>query len=80
MQLDDSRIDEAVLALLASFSFDDGRTWKGFDFEVMNRLHAQGFIANPIGKAKSVYLTADGLQRGRQLAQRLFGAGSQPGV
>ncbi|QFS55287.1 hypothetical protein FD951_12265 [Pseudomonas chlororaphis subsp. aurantiaca] len=30
-------IEEAVLALLAAFSFDDGNAWKGYDFETMNR-------------------------------------------
>ena len=30
-------IDEAVLALLATFAANNGNVWKGFDFEVMNR-------------------------------------------
>ncbi|WP_341644077.1 DUF6429 family protein [Thauera sp. SDU_THAU2] len=74
MKYDDSRIDDAVLALLAAFSFDDGRAWKGFDFDVMNRLHAQGLIDDPRGKAKSIWLTPEGLERGRSIAERMFGA------
>lgn len=54
---DESKIEDAVLALLATFSFDGGRSWKGFDFEIMNRLHARDFIDNPAGKNKSVWLT-----------------------
>ena len=72
MTCDQSQIDDAVLALLAAFSFDGGRAWKGFDFEVMDRLHEQGFIDNPVGKSKSVWLTPEGLERGRKVAERLF--------
>ena len=76
MSYDQVRIEDAVLALLAAFSFDDGRAWKGFDFEVMDRLYARGFIDNPKGKAKSVWLTPQGIERGRECAQRLFGRSS----
>ena len=73
MHYDSDRIDEAVLALLATFAFDGCRAWKGFDFEVMNRLHAKGLIDDPVGKTKSVWLTQEGLDRGRECAERLFG-------
>lgn len=76
MNYDEKRIDEAVLALLAAFSFDQGRSWKGFDFGVMDRLHEQGFISDPKGKAKSVWLTEEGGEHGRKIAQRLFEASS----
>lgn len=62
-----------MLALLAVFSFEHGRAWKGFDFEIMDRLHARGYIDNPKGKAKSVWLTDTGLERGGEAAKRLFG-------
>ncbi|VVP24325.1 IS66 family transposase ISPpu13 [Pseudomonas fluorescens] len=79
MEYDDKLIEEAVLALLATFSFDDGNTWKGYDFEAMNRLHEQGFISNPVNKNKSIWLTTEGLERGRQIADRLFGVRAQAG-
>lgn len=79
MTYDEKRMEDAVLALLAATSFDEGRAWKGYDFDIMERLHEQGFIENPANKNKSVYLTAEGLQRGRALAERLFGAGDMPG-
>lgn len=72
MNYDPARVEDAVLALLAAFSFDGGRVWKGFDFDVMNRLHAQGLIDDPRSKSKSVWLTPEGLERGRQAAERLF--------
>lgn len=77
MAYEDSKIEDAVLALLAAFSFDGDRAWKGFDFDVMNRLHAQGFIENPASRNKSVRLTPQGLERGRKIAGQLFS--SSPG-
>ena len=77
MEYDDKLIEETVLALLATFSFNNGNSWKGFDFEVMNRLHEHGFISDPVNRKKSVWLTAEGLERGRQLADRLFGDEAQ---
>ncbi|AVX90932.1 hypothetical protein PkP19E3_22600 [Pseudomonas koreensis] len=77
MEYDEKLIEEAVLALLAAFSSDDGNAWKGFDFEVMNRLHEQGLISNPVNRNKSIWLTEEGRERGRQLAERLFGGGVQ---
>lgn len=38
----------------------------------MNRLHEQGLIENPVGRQKSVWLTAEGMKRGREIADRLF--------
>lgn len=65
------------LALLAALSSNDGNAWKGFDFEIMNRLHEQGFISNPVNKNKSIWLTDEGMQRGRKIAERLFGGSAQ---
>ncbi len=42
MIYDESKIDDTVLALLATFSFEGGRAWKGFDFDVMDRLSCSG--------------------------------------
>lgn len=77
MEYDDKLIEDAVLALLAAFSTEHGNTWKGFDYGVMNRLHEQGFIENPVGKQKSVWLTAEGMERGRGIAERLFAVRKQ---
>ena len=77
MEYDDKLIEDAVLALLAAFSSDSGNTWKGFDFEIMNRLHEHGLISNPVNTNKSVWLTEEGLERGRRIADRLFGVKTQ---
>ncbi|MHC5789698.1 DUF6429 family protein [Pseudomonas idahonensis] len=44
-----------------------------------NRLHEQGFISDPVNTNKSIWLTAQGLKRGRQLADRLFGSRTHAG-
>jgi hypothetical protein len=70
--IDTDRIDEAVLALLYLGRHDDGRTWKSFDWEAMNRLHEKGFISDPVGKAKSVVFTDEGERRSEALFRELF--------
>ncbi|TWB33299.1 hypothetical protein FBZ91_11412 [Nitrospirillum viridazoti] len=70
--IDTDRIDEAVLALLHLGLHDEGRTWKTFDWEAMNRLHAKGFISDPIGKTKSVVFTEVGARRAEELFRQLF--------
>ncbi|MBE8592680.1 hypothetical protein IQK56_18090 [Pseudomonas sp. MAFF 301449] len=77
MEYDDKLIEEAMLALLVTFSSENGNAWKGFDFETMNRLHEHGFISDPVNKNKTIWLTAEGLERGRQIADRLFGLKTQ---
>lgn len=73
MEFDKDKIDDAVLALLFLTLDRDGRAWKGFDWDAMNRLHAKGYIGNPVGKAKSVVLTDEGIARSERLFRELFG-------
>ncbi len=72
MDIDFDRIDDAVLALMQLGLWDENRTWKGFDWDAMDRLHAKGMISDPRGKAKSVVLTAEGMAKSEALFQRLF--------
>ena len=72
MELDDDKIDRAVLALLYLGLHDGARAWKGFDWDALNRLHERGFISNPRGKAKSVVFTEEGLSEARRLIEELF--------
>ena len=69
MDLDTDKIDEAVLALLYLGLHDGARAWKGFDWEAMNRLHEQGYITDPRGKAKSVVFTDGGFERAKRLLE-----------
>jgi len=57
MEYDTTELDEVVLALLHFNAHTDHgvtRAWKGFDWDTLDRLHAQGFISNPKSKTKSV--------------------------
>ena len=75
----DDKIDETVLALLYLGIVErcpmmGARTWKSFDWDVMERLHRKGRISDPVSKAKSVMLTDTGLRRAEAAFRRLFEA------
>ena len=72
MAHDTDRIDDAVLALLYLGLHDQYRAWKGFDWQAMDRLHEKGMIDSPINKAKSVVFTQEGLQRSKELFEKMF--------
>ena len=72
MEYNEDKVDEMVLALLFLTLHDNYRAWKGHDWDAMDRLHKKGMIENPVGKAKSVVLTDDGLQRSRELFAKHF--------
>ena len=72
--IDPNRIDDAVLALLWLGLHDGWRTWKGFDWDAMERLHRKGMISDPVGKAKSVVFTDEGLREAERLFHELFTA------
>jgi hypothetical protein len=72
MDIDERKVDEAVLALLYLTLHDGDRAWKSFDWEAMNRLHTQGFISDPVGKAKSVVFTKEGLKKSEELFEAIF--------
>ena len=76
MKLDTEKIDRVVLALLYLGLHDGERTWKGFDWDAMNRLHEKGYISDPVGKAKSVLFTEEGLAESERLLEELFGVTS----
>jgi hypothetical protein len=74
MAIDTDKIEEAVLALLYLGLHDDIRAWKSFDWDAMDRLYAKGMISNPVGKAKSVVFSQEGLRQSERLFNQLFGA------
>ncbi|MES1189883.1 MAG: DUF6429 family protein [Steroidobacter sp.] len=72
---DEDKIDDAVLALLSLTFHNDHditRAWKTFDWDALNRLHARGYIHNPVGKVKSVAMTEKGVERAKELFAKLF--------
>lgn len=77
MDYDEREIDDTVLALLYLTLHDSARAWKGFDFEVLDRLYEKGYIRDPRGKTKSVVLTDEGLVRSQALFEAKFGKRGQ---
>ncbi|MBK1671212.1 hypothetical protein CKO28_24735 [Rhodovibrio sodomensis] len=78
LELDEDRVDAAVLAVLLLTAHQQGkgepwRVWKGVDWEATDRLHEKGYIGDPVSKAKSVVLTEAGFARRRALLRQLCG-------
>jgi hypothetical protein len=79
------KVDDAVLALLHLTSFTERSgpftvtcAWKSHDGDALNRLHAKGYISNPVGKAKSVMLTEAGARLAGELFAKLFRTPAAP--
>ena len=77
MEYDYDKIDNIVLALMCLTLHDEAsgtaRTWKGFDWDTLDRLYEKGWILDPKTKAKSVVLTEAGLALAKQLFDQYFG-------
>lgn len=57
MDFDEDKIDEFTLALLYLVTHErhkgfGARSWKGFDWDTLNRLHEKGYISKPSGQGK----------------------------
>ena len=63
----------AILSLTAYTDADTKRAWKGFDWELLGRLHQAGWIENPVGKQKSVIFTKKGEELAAQFFEKHFG-------
>ena len=72
MNVNNEKIDRAVLALLYLGLHDESRAWKGFDWDAMNRLYEKGYISNPVNKSKSVVFTEAGLHQAERLFKEMF--------
>lgn len=74
MEIDEGKIDDAVLALLWLTLHNERCAWKDFDWATTDRLHQEGLISDPVNKSKSLVLTDEGLRRSEELFTR------QPGL
>ena len=70
---DHDKVDEVVLALMYLTLHDGDRAWKGFDWDTLDRLYEKGLIGDPKNKAKSVWLTQEGLEMSERLFEQYFG-------
>lgn len=76
MREDLTPIEQFALVLLRHSAFEEHgnlRSWKGYDWEVMNRLHEKGLISDPVSKAKSVLFTDEGRWQADELVKSLVG-------
>ena len=74
---DREKVDEVVLALMQLTLHDYCRAWKGFDWDVLERLYEKGLIDDPKNKAKSVVLTEEGLAESARLFGQYFGVSKE---
>jgi hypothetical protein len=72
MEYDADKVDEMTLALMYLTMTEGGRTWKGYSWDAMDRLHEKGFIFDPKKKTKSVAMTDEGLRRSEELFRKYF--------
>jgi len=76
MEYDSDKVDEVALGLLYLTMHNEGlvtRAWKGLDWEILNRMHEKGWIADPKSKAKSVVLTDEGKASAKRFFEKHFG-------
>lgn len=81
MDFDRDKVDDMTLALLWLTSFKEGegvRTWKGHDWDTMDRLYSKGYISDPKKKARSVVLSEDGERRSKELFAKYFSVRQPP--
>ena len=75
MDYDHEKVDEVALALMYLTLHEDygaERAWKSYDWEILNRLHAKGWVENPKSKAKSVVFTEEGLASAKEFFAKYF--------
>ena len=74
--LDQEKLAETALAILSLSSIAEKagvRAWKGMDWDIMHMLFEKGWISNPVGKQKSVWLTKEGEELATQFLKKHFG-------
>lgn len=70
--IDWEAVEEAGFAILGLTLHDRYRAWKGFSWDLMDRWYESGWILDPKGKAKSVVLTEEGVEKARELLRKRF--------
>jgi hypothetical protein len=75
-EIDSEKLAESALAILSLSGFKEFggiRAWKGMDWDLMNILFEKGWISDPVGKQKSVFLTDEGFKLAEQFLEKHFG-------
>ena len=77
MEFDKEKVDDMTLALMYLTTFNDRtglRTWKGYDWDTLDRLCEKGYISDPKSKARSVVITEEGAKLSEELFEKSFGS------
>lgn len=69
---------ELTLLLMYLTSFDEKisdeitlkKTWKGYDFTIMNELDEEGFIDQGKHRNRSIYFSDDGCNKAKELLEK----------
>ena len=75
MKVDNEKLEEVAMAMLSLTRHEEHgvtRVWKGLDWDLLDALHARGWISNPVGKAKSVVLTPEGEEAAEAMFKKHF--------
>lgn len=75
-EFDQEKLAEIGLALLCLTARRDrsgARAWKSMDWDVMALMHERGWIGNPVGKAKSVLISEEGIEKAEEFQNKYFG-------
>ena len=74
--LDQEKLAEATLAILSLSAWDEefgARAWKGIDWDLLDVLYQKRWIADPVGKQKSVHITEQGVALAATYLEKHFG-------
>lgn len=75
MDDDQDKADEVALALMyltLQEDFGAEQAWKGYDRDILDRLHAKGWIHDPETEAESMAFTEEGLARAEEFFAKYF--------
>lgn len=73
MEYDKDKADELTLALMyivMSKERDGGRAWKGFDLQILTRLHQKGWITEPKLREMTLTVTPDGVRKAEEMYRK----------
>jgi hypothetical protein len=63
----------ALLCLtLHDFNYSGSRASKGHEWDLLNRLHEEGWNSDPMPKSKSVVIMPEAIEESKQLFGQLF--------
>ena len=48
------------------------RAWKGYNFDILNKLEEEDFIGGSTHKAKSTYITEEGIEKAKELLKNII--------